>query len=99
AECDAHRDWAVSEVAALKPDIAVLASSDQTVERLHSKAKGADAVAEWTRGTTQIIQRVKAAGAKRVVTLSAPPPAASLVACAPTSSASPAGCVGAVTAE
>jgi len=93
AECNAARNWYVSQVARLKPDIVVVGNYDAMLNNLSSHAKGRDAINEWAAGAQKIIARVKQAGAKRVVWLSSPPPAADLAQCDQGAGATPSQCV------
>lgn len=98
AECNGHRQWAVEQVRRIKPDVVVLASQD-ALEHLASGTTGTAALAEWKAGTSRIVNTVHAAGAKRIVVLSAPPESASLTACAPSRASGPARCVSQVTPQ
>lgn len=93
AECNAARNWYVTEIAHLKPEIVVIGNYDAMLNNLASHAKGQDAIDEWGAGAKKIIARVKAAGAKRIVWLSSPPPAVDLTKCDLNSSATPSQCV------
>jgi hypothetical protein len=93
SECNAARNWYVSQVARLKPDIVVIGNYDAMLNNLSSHAKGRDAINEWAAGAQKIITRVKQAGAKRVVWLSSPPPSGDLAQCDQNAAATPSQCV------
>lgn len=93
AQCNAARNWYVSEIAKLKPDIVVIANYNAMLNVLADHATGQAAVDEWASGAKKIIERVRAAGAKRIVWLASPPASADLAECDQSSSATPADCV------
>ncbi|UQX88211.1 acyltransferase [Jatrophihabitans telluris] len=94
ARCNQHRDWTVAQVARLHPDLVVLASSVETIDRLGDGAKGDAAFAEWRTATASMITRVGKAGAGKTVVLSPPPQGPSLQQCATSAASDPASCVG-----
>ncbi|WP_209559605.1 acyltransferase family protein [Frigoribacterium sp. PvP032] len=82
-ECARSRSHLAELVERTAPDLVVTSSSAAGVERLLSGADGAEAAAEWRRGTTSAVARLSRAGdGARVVVLGAPPRGASPADCA-----------------
>ena len=63
------------------------------LNNLADHPKGQAAIDEWTAGAQKIIDQVKAAGAKRVVWMTSPPPSDNLAECDQSVSATPSQCV------
>lgn len=70
-ECDEHRKWAVQEINRMKPDLVVLADSEDNLTRLVSGSSN-EAAAQLTAGLAETIRRIDAA-AGAVVILGSPP--------------------------
>lgn len=88
--CDTHRAWALQAIAALHPDITVLASAAVTLKRLSDHSVGSAAQEEVRAGTEATIAALRG-HTKTVVVLAAPPDGQSLLECA-TRFATPASC-------
>lgn len=96
--CQQHHDWALLQIARLKPNLVVLADSLDSVDRLASRATGPAAAHEWRSGLSETIRRVQAVGAGRVVILSPVPSGPTVDQCG-AAGASPSSCLGAVSAQ
>ncbi|SEP22853.1 acyltransferase family protein [Trujillonella endophytica] len=70
--CDDHHEWAMAEVARLRPAVVVLSSVGNSIERLASGAEGPGALQEWTGGLAGTVEELSAS-AGRVVVLADPP--------------------------
>ncbi|WP_081866431.1 acyltransferase family protein [Blastococcus sp. URHD0036] len=79
--CDDHHEWAMSEIARMRPALVVTSQVGNSIQRLASGAEGAAAEQEWTAGVSQTVDRL-AASAGRVVVLADPPGARRLGECA-----------------
>lgn len=81
AECDKHRDWAYDTAQELEPDLVILASARNTLERLASKPENPkDAREQYADGVRKAVDRVSAKG-RDVVVLASPPEGAKLQEC------------------
>ncbi len=89
--CVPHRDWVLEKVAALKPALVVVASAEDSIDRLVSGAKDQAAYDEWRDGMTQTLTRLRAL-APQVVVLGAPPAGQDPRTCA-TARSTPADCL------
>lgn len=89
-ECDSFRDWTLTKVKELKPDLVVMSASRDTTDRLASGQKDTDALAEWTDGLRSTVAAI-AGSANRIVLLDPPPGGKNLQECA-TKISSPADC-------
>ncbi|WP_286343632.1 acyltransferase family protein [Frondihabitans sucicola] len=90
-ECTAHRAWALQQIAAIKPDLVVLADSAGTIDRLATKTDltgGSQAIANGLQKTIQAIKP----HAKRIAVLSDPPAGVALQECV-TRVSTPSDCV------
>ncbi|HEY2674388.1 MAG TPA: acyltransferase family protein [Rugosimonospora sp.] len=92
SDCDAHHAWAVREALALRPQLVVLSSTEDTLGRLASGATGARAVTEYETALRRTIAQLDPGDSRRVVTLAPPPKAGSLTDC-DTAGGMPADCV------
>lgn len=76
-ECDEHREWALEQIARLKPDLLILADADNTLARLASGAAGGGVAPEGTAevedGLSETIIAVQDSVGE--VAVLAPPPA------------------------
>lgn len=89
--CEAHLRWAVDRVATMKPELTILASSqDSTMRRLTSGKTGQDAVAEIVAGLEDTVAAVSG-NTGRIAVLSSPPAGKNMQACV-TKFASPRSC-------
>ena len=80
-ECVEHLDWAVEQVAAMKPDLTILASAqDSTFSRLMSGNKGAQAAGEIAAGLEETIASL-GKSTSRIAVLSSPPEGRNLQEC------------------
>jgi peptidoglycan/LPS O-acetylase OafA/YrhL len=93
-ECDGHRTWAIGAIKALRPDLVIVADSDNTLDRLASGTKDAAAAAEYQPGLTQTVAELRGA-APRLVLLTPPPKGGNLLNCV-TRTSSPNDCESAV---
>lgn len=92
ADCDKHRDWAYKTTQRLKPDLVILASARNTVERLASEPKDAGtALDQYAAGIRAAVDKVSARG-REVVVLASPPEGAKLQECY-TAVSGPANCM------
>jgi hypothetical protein len=94
--CDAHRQWALQQIKQLRPNIVVLANSAATVDRLADGTQGAAAIDEWSRGMTKTVTTIRKFGVPKVVLMASPPQAKNMQACASSTAATPAGCIGSI---
>jgi peptidoglycan/LPS O-acetylase OafA/YrhL len=89
--CDPFREWAFGKVKEMKPDILVLASSEDATMRLVSGAEGPAIMTEWRAGLDKTVAAV-AGAAKKTFILDPPPGGANLQDCA-TRLSKPSDCV------
>ena len=94
AECNAHRQRTFEMIKKAKPDLVVLADSEDTPERLASKATGRAADAEISAGLVKTLASVTPY-AGRTVVLTPPPTGKAMQGCV-TKVATPADCVSTV---
>jgi peptidoglycan/LPS O-acetylase OafA/YrhL len=71
-DCDKHHDWATEIIEDMNPDLVIIASAENTLERLASHASGNAALKEYTEGLVQSVNTIKKSS-KKVVVLSSPP--------------------------
>jgi hypothetical protein len=91
-DCDTHHAWATDEATELHPQLVVLSSSEDTLERLADNASGAEAAAEYRAAMRKTIDQLGPSTNRRIVTLSPPPTAGALSQC-DTGGTVPADCV------
>lgn len=96
-ECDQHHEWVKGYLTRLHPDLIVMSSVHETLERLASGAKGQDAVNAWSQATGETLKEFGAL-AQKVVLVGPPPKGVVLPWCATTIS-TPQDCVTRLTAE
>lgn len=94
AKCDAHRDWALAAIKALRPNLIVVSDASATMMQLQQTATGSSAVSQWQVGATRTLKAL--ATVAETVVLSSPPGSGNLEDCA-TGHAVPANCVGSLT--
>lgn len=70
--CVPHRQWVLDTVRRLRPHLVVVASAEDSIDRLASGAKGQAALDEWQQGMTVTLKALRAL-APQVVVLGAPP--------------------------
>lgn len=78
--CDDHHSWAPEVIKDIQPDLVIMASAENTVIRLASKASGLQAIDEFAAGSIKTIEAISGSGAK-VTVLSAPPRGKNLQEC------------------
>lgn len=81
--CDQHHAWVRQYVAGLHPDLVIMSSTQETTQRLASRATGEEAIREWSNATSSSVTEF-AQMAKRVVLLGPPPGGTNLQVCATT---------------
>lgn len=91
-ECAAHRDWAMAQILRLRPDVLIIADSDDTLSRLDSGSTGAEAVLEASAGLAATLARLAPAVEEEILVLSPPPGGRSLQDCV-TALGSPVDCL------
>ncbi|WP_456552166.1 acyltransferase family protein [Blastococcus sp. SYSU D00813] len=79
--CSEHQAWALGQVRQMQPDLVVVASAANSVDRLASEVEGEAARAEWREGLTTTLAGLDTT-ATRVVVLGSPPEGADLAECA-----------------
>ena len=92
--CPGHREWALGEIAELKPELVVVASAEDSIARLTSGATDGPAYEEWTAGLTRTLAALREL-APQVVVL-APPPAGEHPATCANARSGPGDCLSAV---
>jgi peptidoglycan/LPS O-acetylase OafA/YrhL len=91
-DCDTHHAWAVREAVALHPQLVILSSAEDTLDRLASRATGAEARTQYEAALRRTIGQLGPGDGRRVVTLAPPPKAGALTDC-DTTGGIPADCV------
>ena len=91
APCEPHHQWVQDQVALLKPQLVVVSSAEDTLDRLVSGATDRAALDEWRDGLTTTLTSL-AAVATDVVVLGAPPAGQDPRTCA-TAQSTPADCI------
>ena len=91
-DCDQRHKWVEQEANRLHPQLVILASADDTLERLGDDATGAQANAEYRAGLQKMITRLHPGPRRHVLTLSPPPKSGDLSTCDAAGS-TPADCV------
>jgi peptidoglycan/LPS O-acetylase OafA/YrhL len=89
-DCDPYRAWTFEQVQAIRPDLIVIGQADNTLDRLASGAKGADARLEVEGGTVAALRALSGA-ASTIAVLTAPPSAPPILECY-SSAGTPAAC-------
>ncbi|APX02877.1 hypothetical protein BWQ92_15200 [Arthrobacter sp. QXT-31] len=89
-KCAPFRTWALQQIAAMKPDMVIAASSAGTLARLSSGATGGAAADEWTEASKKLYTELSAS-AKQVFVLDPPPRGQKFADCA-TKISTPADC-------
>jgi hypothetical protein len=89
--CDDHREWVLSQVSKLKPDVIVMGDAEGYVDSLPSGATSSKATTDWRNALLQTLQRASVTHSK-IYVLSSPPAAPNLAQCA-TKGSTPAACV------
>jgi peptidoglycan/LPS O-acetylase OafA/YrhL len=89
-QCDAFRQWALDQIAALRPEAVIMSTTPSAVGRLASGAQGAEALAEWSQGTEATAGALAETSGK--VLILAPPPAGATIASCYTSFSTPSDC-------
>ncbi|MFB2599456.1 acyltransferase family protein [Herbiconiux sp. P17] len=79
-ECIEWRAWALQTIAAIQPDLTILASGDSTGQRLVSKATGTEMRNQIAAGTTAMLNQVVPLSGQTVI-MGAPPRGAILQEC------------------
>jgi peptidoglycan/LPS O-acetylase OafA/YrhL len=80
-ECDRHHEWTMRYVEQTRPDLIIMSSTRESINRLVSGAEGGAAAQEWSQDVTKTIAKF-ATQARRVVLLGPPPIGVNLQACA-----------------
>jgi len=93
--CDARHGFVVDQTVKLNPALVILASADNTLDRVPGKATPAAAAPVYQAGLEKMIRSLRSPS-RHVLTLSPPPASPNLQACA-TAGSVPARCVGRVT--
>lgn len=78
--CDEHHAWAPELIKEIQPDLVIMASAENTLIRLASKASGQQAVEEYAAGSIKTIEAISGSGAA-VAVLSTPPRGKNLQEC------------------
>jgi hypothetical protein len=79
-QCSAHKEWAIDQVQALRPDLVVLSSSVTLVGNQVEEPEGDLRYARWQDGTAEVLRRLQPL-AREVVVLGAPPRAGNVQEC------------------
>jgi peptidoglycan/LPS O-acetylase OafA/YrhL len=79
-ECDPFREWALSHIGSLQPDLLIMTSSVGASGTLASGAKGRAAVEEWKAGALRTFTALTGA-ARRIVVFDPPPGGKNLQEC------------------
>jgi hypothetical protein len=95
AACVKHRDWAITAITSLHPDVIVMSDAAALIRTLRDHPKGASAVQEWRGGATMTLQQLTRIATTFV--LSSPPGAKNLLNC-DTVRATPKACNGSLNA-
>ena len=95
-DCDQRHRWVEQEANRLAPQLVILASAEDTLDRLGDDSTGARAAAEYQDGLQKTIESLHPGTQRRVLTLAPPPKAPDLNFCDAAGSA-PADCVDHVT--
>ena len=95
--CTEHQRWALEQVRAMQPDLVVVASAANSLDRLASQADGEEALAEWREGLVTTLSGLDTT-ATRIVVLGSPPEGENLEECA-TRFNGPQDCVSSVPGE
>lgn len=82
--CASHQEWAQSQIERIRPDLVIMASGANTMERLATGAQGADAQQSWQSAVVDSVNRWRAAAGDFVV-LAPPPEGTDVRACSLTS--------------
>jgi peptidoglycan/LPS O-acetylase OafA/YrhL len=98
ADCDRRHAWVRTEAARLNPQLAILASTDDTLSRMGDGSGGARASAEYQAALQRTITTLHPGPRRHVLTLSPPPLANDLATC-DTAGSAPAGCVRQISAR
>ena len=79
-ECVDHREWALSQVRALSPDLVVVSNSVTMVDKQVAEPEGDERYARWRAGMAETLRALEEA-AGEVVVLGAPPRSGNLQEC------------------
>lgn len=93
--CDSRHRFVLDQTSKLKPALVILASADNTLDRVPGKATPAAAAPAYRAGLEKTIRSLRSPG-RHILTLSPPPASPNLPVCA-VAGAAPARCVGEVT--
>lgn len=97
-DCDKHQDWAYKTTQKLKPDLVILASARNTLDRLATAPQEASVARdEYAAGVRSAVDKVSAKG-RDVVVLASPPEGAKLQECY-TALSAPSSCLVAMAPE
>jgi hypothetical protein len=79
-QCSAHKEWAIDQVQALRPDLVVLSSSVTLIGNQVEEPAGDRRYARWQAGTAETLRRLQPLAGQLVV-LGAPPRAGNVQEC------------------
>ena len=79
-ECSAHKEWAIDQVQALRPDLVLVSSSVTLLGKQVEEPEGDLQYTRWEQGLSQTLRRLDAVAAE-VVVLGAPPRAGNVQEC------------------
>lgn len=96
-QCSAHKEWAIDQVQALRPDLVVVSNSLTLVGNQVSEPEGDQRYVRWQDGMYETLRRLEAL-APEVVVLGQPPRAGNVQACV-TRVSEPSDCTEPVTQE
>ena len=79
-QCSAHKEWAIDQVQALRPELVVVSNSLTLVGKQVAQPKGDERYVRWQDGMQETLRRLERVSGE-VVVLGAPPRAGNLQAC------------------